>query len=516
MSGHASVRLAWPIALALLATTAWLLAAVGRADPLLGLPDTQTALDAVAEVAGGVAAILLLGRLALGVAGQHATGFHRAVVYLLLTFLVSFLVMRHFGFDLRAILATSAILTAAVGFAMQPTLGTMIAGFTLHFDGIVRPDDGIMYDGELLRVISMNWRSVTARRNDNTLVIFPNSQISDRITEVLRKGAPLRVTSTFYAPLNAPPQRITALITDAVSDFALVDASRPVGVAPAGAETAQAAMRYRLRYSILDPFEKREIEAELLRRLWYVFQRNEILLPVSRLFGEPRGVAFPTIDWQIVAAWTRSALLAGGAEALGVGAPAIGTSVGETPMGRPPNLDHPTRVEGLLRDGRLLLYAPDERLVLPDGMDDWRFLLVHGRAVNSHEYGLDEADPRRPSLPAWSLGPDATVRRVAEHLARHIGPYAEIAVRRASRATSDLPALCHAVAVEIDDPHERARFLADVAPENEAGHGPGLVFRARRNAAGTLICHLALRAQGEVAVIALPPGLLATNRRAAE
>jgi small-conductance mechanosensitive channel len=495
MNGH-GMRLGWPIALALLATGAWLLSALTSSDPLLGLPEAQATLDAVASAAGGIAAVLLLGRLVLGIAGAQVTGFHRAVVHLLLTFLISFMVMRHFGFDLRAVLTTSAIVTAAVGFAMQPTLGTMIAGFALHLDGIVRPGDGLVHNGELLRVISLNWRSVTTRRNDNTLMIFPNSQLADHITQVLRSGTSLRVTSTFYAPLNVPPQRITALVVDAVSDFALVDASKPVAVGPRGFELAQAAMQYRLRYSILEPFELQDVETELLRRIWYVFQRHNILLPVSRLFGESRGLSIPTYEPGVLADWSRTALAAGGTVELGV--------------------DAAIAADALLRQGRLLLYAPDERIVLPDGMDDWRFLLVHGEAVDSHEYGLDEADPRRPSLPAWSLGPDALVRRVAERLARRIGPYAEIAVRRAARATTDLPALAQAVAAEIEDPNERASFLMEVAPPDVTTHGPGLVFHARRNAAGALICHLALRALDDVAVIGIPPGLLESSRRAAE
>ena len=217
-----------------------------------------------------------------------------------------------------------------------------------------------------------------------------------------------------------------------MSDFALVDASQPVAVGPAGFELAHAAMQYRLRYSVLDPFERAEIEMELLRRIRYVFQRNDILLPVSRLFGEQRGLAHPTIEPGVLGGWTRAALAAGGAAHLGVDA-ALAADV-------------------LQREGRLLLYAPDERIILPDGMDDWRFLLVHGEAVDSHECGLDVADPRRPSLPAWSLGPDASVGRVAERLARHIGRYAEISVRRAARSTSDLAALCRAVATEIENP----------------------------------------------------------------
>lgn len=495
MNRHFAGRWGWPIGFVLIATAAWLLGTIGQGDPLLGLPATRFLLDGITEVAGGIAAVLLTGRLVLGLTGSQATGFHRALVHLLLTFVVSFVVMKHFGFDLQAILATSAIVTAAVGFAMQPTLGTMIAGFTLHLDGIVRPGDGLMHNGDLLRVVSMNWRSVAAARSDGTTVIFPNSQISDRITEVLRAGTPLRVVTTFFAPLGVPPQRVSALVTEAVSDFALVDSSRPVAVGPRGAELAQAAVSYRLRYSILNPFERQEIEVELLRRLWYVCQRNEILLPVSRLFGEPRGVAYPTVERTTIDVWTRAALASGGAAALGMA---------------------PTAADDLLREGRLLLYSPDERLVLPEGTGDWRFLLVHGEAVDSHEYGLDAADPLRPTLPAWSLGPDARVRQVAERLARHIGPYAEIAVRRAARATGDLRELCEAVSQEIEDPRERSRFLSEVALPQTTPHTPGFVFRARRNAAGTLICHLALRAATEAAVIAIRPGLLEPERQAAE
>jgi hypothetical protein len=108
------------------------------------------------------------------------------------------------------------------------------------------------------------------------------------------------------------------------------------------------------------------------------------------------------------------------------------------------------------------------------------------------------------------------VRRVAERLARHIGPYAEIAVRRAARTTSELAALCRAVATEIEDPNEQVRFLTEVAPQGGARYSPGLVFHARRNAAGASICHLALRALGEVAVLGIRPGLLEADRRAAD
>jgi hypothetical protein len=66
MNGGASTFPGWPIALALVATAAWLLSVLGRTDPLLGLPDAQAALDVVTTVAASIAAVLLLARLVLG------------------------------------------------------------------------------------------------------------------------------------------------------------------------------------------------------------------------------------------------------------------------------------------------------------------------------------------------------------------------------------------------------------------------------------------------------------------
>jgi hypothetical protein len=95
-------------------------------------------------------------------------------------------------------------------------------------------------------------------------------------------------------------------------------------------------------------------------------------------------------------------------------------------------------IRSIIRRILLLLYAPDERIVLPDGMDDWRFLLVHGEAADSHEYGLDEADPRRPSLPAWSLGPDALVRASYRRGCRVRATKATATIKTARRASQSL------------------------------------------------------------------------------
>lgn len=491
------LALALLIALIIVASTLQVLL---RNDPVLGASDVQSVFSAVTFICASTAIVLVTGRLIIAVtlSNAPATGFQQVLIYAVLTFIATALLLAHFGFNLSTILTTSAIVTAAVGLAMQPTLSSVIAGLTVHVNGVVRLNDGIEVDGEWARVVSMTWRSVVAQKTSGALVVLPNNQMADHTVKIIRAGRPLRVNTYFHAPIGVPPERVSELVIDMTSDLALVDASRPVAVAPAGYVPAEAATRYCIRYSMLDWFTQGDTEREILRRLWYVFQRNGIAMPSSRLFLPSPSQNVP-LDAATLRRHVRQALAAGGARALGLA-------------------DGEPRAGVIAAEARLLLYGPDERLVVPADTEGFAFLLVRGTAFPAHEFGLDEADHGRPVLPSFRLAAGATVRRFAERLAADIGPYAEIAVRHAAASTTDLPELCRRVATEIDDPDARANFLADVEPMAMLRHGPGLVFQARRNAAGTLICQPALRVENEAAVLAIPPAVLArlvAERRAA-
>ena len=486
--------LALPVAFAIVATLLWLLGDLLKEDPILGEDRAQAAFQVAAVVLGTAAATLLTGHLLISVLFDRApTGFQQAVVYGVLTFVTSAFLLAHYGFDLRAILTTSAIVTAVVGLAMQPTLGTVISGLTVHATNVVRVDDGVVHEGEIARITALTWRSVVARKNSGAVVVFPNSRVADHVTEIVRHDRSLRVHTYFQAPIDVPPERIGGLVVQMVSDFAAVDPSRSVIVAPNAYEPDRGSIKYRITYNIRNFDERGDLEDEVLRRLWYVFQRNGIAIPTNRLFVPARHVTAPIDAFQL-ASRISDALERGGSVALKLS-------------------DTEQSSATLCAEARLLLYAPDERLILPETTAGSAYLLVRGETVKSHEFGSNEAELGRPVLPAFRLGPDATVRRIADRLAADIGPYAEFVVWRAAEGAANLVELCRTVAREIDDPAKRAKFLVDVEPaEQTLRYGPGLVFHGRRNAAGDLVSHLALRAQTEVAVLAISPDLLARTR----
>jgi small-conductance mechanosensitive channel len=468
----------------------WAIVVVTQSDPVLGVGIADTVLKSAALVATAVLAVMMAGTLILSLAtsftGVPPTGFTRVIIFGLLTFAASFATLRYFGFDLTAVLTTSAIVTAAVGFAMQPTLSSMIAGLALHADRAVRVGDCVLLDNEAVRIESMNWRAALGRRPDGRLMVIPNGKLTEGSTEVLRANIAHRAEFNFLGPIDHPPQQICELVRDLVSDLALVDKSEPISVAPVSFEPDKESVRFRIFYWTRSFWERTLIEGEIVRRIWYAFQRNRI--------------AFPHPTACAISATTQSNLenmLERPAEL----APQLARIL--------PAVSSAGAAEGIAKEAKLLLYAPDERLIMPEWSDGWRYLLLRGEAYEVPEFDLTpEIATTQLHLAVERLGPTAAITRLADELSRIIGPYAKLAVTRAGDRTQTYEQLCREVSLEIDDKAKRQAFVDRMLHANLRTWSPGAHIAARRNASGQLASEPSLRASGEVALLAIPSGLM--------
>jgi len=228
----------------------WLLDVTTSGDLALGQGAAHTAIEAAAIAATALFGIGLIARVILAIAPMRAggapNGLQRFVVYALVTFPIVFFTLQHFGFNLGAVLAGSAIATAAVGLAMQPTLGSMISGLTLQLDRVLREGDSVIHEGEPVRLLRLDWRTAVGRKSDGRLMVFPNARLSDAILEVAPQDGSQRSDIAFQVGLGAPPQRVCDIARELVSDFALVDTTRPILVAPTAFESGHAS--YRIRF----------------------------------------------------------------------------------------------------------------------------------------------------------------------------------------------------------------------------------------------------------------------------
>ena len=182
--------------------TLWLFLAgiVGQAASVgvakFGFDSTARVLDVVFRIVWTIALIRIAGfaffRLVLPKLGKPLPRIIEDLAIIVIYTIYGLSQLRHAGVDFTGILATSAIITAVLAFAMQDTLGNVLGGLAIQLDNSVRVGDWIQMDGLSGRVIDIRWRSTAVETRDWQTVVIPNSQLMKNRFMILgrREGAP--------------------------------------------------------------------------------------------------------------------------------------------------------------------------------------------------------------------------------------------------------------------------------------------------------------------------------------
>src|SRR5439155_5677380 len=98
---------------------------------------------------------------------------------------------RH-GVDLSGIVATSAVVTAVIGFSLQDTLGNVMGGVALQMEQSIGVGDWVRI-GEVEGLVrEIRWRQTSIETRNWDTVVIPNSQLMKSQVTVLgrRSGQP--------------------------------------------------------------------------------------------------------------------------------------------------------------------------------------------------------------------------------------------------------------------------------------------------------------------------------------
>lgn len=122
------------------------------------------------------------------------------------------------GFNLSGVIATSAVLTAVIGLALQDTLGNLVGGLALQFDKSIGVGDWVRFGDLYGKVVDIRWRyTALETRNWETLIV-PNGQLVKTAVLVLgrRVGEPelWRRTVTFQVDYRHPPREVIAAVEE--------------------------------------------------------------------------------------------------------------------------------------------------------------------------------------------------------------------------------------------------------------------------------------------------------------
>ncbi len=193
--------------------------------------------------------------------------------------LAAFLVLRfELGWNITPLLASTALLTAVVGFALQGVLGNLLAGMSLNLTGALAHRDWVFIDDIEGQVDEMNWRETWIVTRENIPVRIPNSKVADaRLRNLSRPEGPRRCSVFVDASYGDPPDAVVAAMLAAAA--AVADVRRAPPPTAFVLDYKSYGVGYELRLW-LDRYHLREpIQGEVRRHIWYQFRRAGIQIP---------------------------------------------------------------------------------------------------------------------------------------------------------------------------------------------------------------------------------------------
>ena len=192
---------------------------------------------------------------------------------------LAFAVLRfELGIDIAPLLASTALITAVIGFALQGVLGNLLAGMSLHITRSVMPGDWIEMDNLTGKVMETNWRETRIRTMAGHMMIVPNAKLSEStVHNMVRPNPTRRHTIDVGASYSDAPDEVIAALVAAAGDVetvlpnpkpdAFITAFQDFGV------------NYQLRFWSRDYHRRVTIEGDVNRMIWYRFKRAGIEIP---------------------------------------------------------------------------------------------------------------------------------------------------------------------------------------------------------------------------------------------
>ncbi len=189
-----------------------------------------------------------------------------------------------FELELTPFLATSAVVGAVVGLALQDTLGNLFAGIALHTEAPFRVGDWVRVADRDGRIEQVSWRAMRLRTWDGDTLTIPNNEVSRHaMLNYSVPAAPHSRLILVHIGYETPPNRAIGVLRGALAQVDGMAAGVSPNIRIVGYHDF--AIRYEIRYFFGSYEDYRVIEGEIYRLVWYHLRRAgiEFALPISNV-----------------------------------------------------------------------------------------------------------------------------------------------------------------------------------------------------------------------------------------
>jgi len=188
---------------------------------------------------------------------------------------VTFLVVlnKMLGINLTPLIATSAVLTLVISFALQDTLSNLFAGIALNLEKPFEIGDFVSIGNHTGTVMDITWRATRIRTFENDCIIIPNGSLAKE--SIRNYSAPTKMHGRSFrlgVSYLAPPNKVKEVIFNSLRETpGVLPEPKPVIRL---VEYSDFAIIYEIRFWIGDFKDSAKIQDDAVTRIWYQLRRN--------------------------------------------------------------------------------------------------------------------------------------------------------------------------------------------------------------------------------------------------
>ena len=187
-----------------------------------------------------------------------------------------------YGAHVHNLLAASGVVGIILGFALQDSLGNIVAGFALQYGRPFAVGDWLLIDNRHVRAVEINWRSTRFVTGDEVQLDVPNQQLV-RQTLINYHGGESRHAMRLEVGVDneVPPNKVKDVLRRAVASAEGVLPEPPPDVYLK--EFGDNAMIYEVRFWLRDHDQLAPAADAARTNIWYALQRQRIKIPCPTL-----------------------------------------------------------------------------------------------------------------------------------------------------------------------------------------------------------------------------------------
>jgi small-conductance mechanosensitive channel len=176
------------------------------------------------------------------------------------------------GVSILPILATSTVLTAVLGLALQDTLKNAFAGLNMSMENSFEQGDWVMFRVDPTeqwygQIVEIGWRTTKIKTLNNNYAVIPNSKFTNH--ELINYNKPTTVharTITIPVIMSADAEQVkTSLVRSAKAVPGILDVPAPDAIP---VEMTASHIVYQLRFWLSEGAERETLTGEVLERAW--------------------------------------------------------------------------------------------------------------------------------------------------------------------------------------------------------------------------------------------------------